>query len=1209
MVYDDALKKWKGNEVEDLIFAQELQKAIIHSDMTKRSANVKIKNDSQSNNPIFFDADGSIDDKNSSSSIQPLSPTIDETVASGSSAFDPASKKIVNREKASKKKMKFDSDKQLWVSADSVNDPIQQRKSFNPTSDQVDNDDPFSELLLIDESNEKEQIDYDARRNKMASEFMSYDQDSRTRGFSSSDSNPYNLSRLNSWRSQYEALQTSDSQDLNSSLLALPDDSRFTTSLAISSESPLIAIGSGSYDTNLFFVQTSKNDSEDTKAQINVKAFFASKFPIYSLSFQSNLLITGTERSAAVLYQISKSQLVGDNSSPGDKDQPLVRCVGTYKNKAAKSIETAAAGSHISSRRVHIVSFSPGTENDTNRAAMSLDSSSEDYWPPGEIDIKSNIFFSCLGGTVNVWDTNINSKALRIEKLSSQPLSAAEWSPHAPFNLIVGGSVDGSINVFDLRKRGRGLSWNVQYGDSKFCINDVAVNPFVPYWVASASDDGTANIWDLRYTSSGKPAATVGKNQIYGSVTKLCWSKNYVDLLATGSSDRHFRLFNLRPNSFVNSVPTTSELIVESTRVDSNVVADRIGAEDIGSIVGIVNGSSSKSELFYSLSDCGDLYSHSISSDLLFDSAPHLINKAVYPREYRAESQIYSRDIAKASVSAIEFVDSLLLQREDRLIINNIVDSSKLIRQLCDLFKAKLVIQPDSWKFPPPLNQNLTNSEDLSSSESDPLVIQQKFAEKLAELSYGLPPGFSLEDVARRESSVMAALEKLNMANLRTKLHDLISEFKQNENSPESEQLNAIICQKLSSREQQLITYLKIQPLLFDTELLKDVAKIILSHDCIRGLSFGVSVCETYFVLEKKGLVKCTDLTSLVHVLLAPTIFDPEELDTSKSTTKPNSSQKSVDGKSPTEEADGANPSNLDVVQIRNRIRSYLAINPLLVLEMVKLEIKVQETVLKGGDQVKVADRIIQHMASHAKIIKTLLLKSNQINGKSANSDFMFGYLVNEIRPEFPSTITLSAAATRLFLNALIQMRAYDEYLANVKFWLSHYPSRLVNYPLTQVLTPQTFEVVVPRFKRQLDVVVSTINKEPLGLEPRIYRDIILKLANALTKCELDKTEIGMVTHPTPSNSPAKQTAAKAPAHGSNLLTIDRVIIYFDTISKAFISVLEALSRHNEESRQRASREISPLIQFLDDITAKYSQKEISAFIESAKKYQIQPKQ
>ncbi|OMJ26949.1 Peroxisomal targeting signal 2 receptor [Smittium culicis] len=1072
-----------------------------------------------------------------------------------------------------------------------------------------------------------------------------------------SKSNPYNLDAVSLWRANYGCSNTHDSQETSSSLLALPDDSRFTTSLAISKEAPLVAIGSGSYDTNLFFVQTPANGGQKEsgggaplqKPQMAVKAFFASKFPIYSLSFQSNLLITGTERSAAVLYQISKSQLVSGGADSSSKDTPIVRCVGTYKNKAAKSIETAAAGNHISTRRVHIVSFSPGTDNDSNRAQMSLDSSPDDYWPPSSIDAKSNIFFSCLGGTVNVWDTSVNTKALRIEKLSSQPLSAAEWSPHAPYNLIFGGSVDGTINAFDLRKRGRGIVFTEQHGSSKVSINDLAISPFVPYFLATASDDGTTNIWDLRFASSGKPAAVVGKNMVHGSATKLCWSKNYVDLLAIGSSDRHVRLFNLRPNSFAipnaefnhssyassahhqysssHSNNQSNSYVLQPTKVSSFVVSDRIGAEDIGAIVGLVNGpslDSSNQEVYYSLSDCGDLYSHSINQSLLYNTAPHLMNKSIYPNEYRAESLVYSRDIASASISAINFVDSLLLTQKDKKIIQNIIDSSSQIRQLCSLFKAKLAISNDSWKFPTQTSKGTASSladihnDDEKNPITDPAVIQQKFAENLADLCYGLPPGYSLEDIARKEPSVMSALEKLNMTNLCIKLHDLISEFKKNENDKNAEQLNASICQKLISREQQLITYLKIQPLLFDTELLKDVAKIILSHDCLRGLSLGVKICETYFLLQKKGIVKCTDLNSLVHVLLAPTIFDPEEPDASKSVDPTNTGSSSSPNSIP--EADGATPSYLNAVQIRSRIRSYLAINPLIVLEMVKLEIKVQETVLKGGDQVKVADRIIQHMSSHSKVVKTLIPKSAKVtSASSSNPDFMFSYLVSEIRSDYPSTVTLSAAATRLYLNALIQMRAYDEYLANVKFWLPNYPSRLTNYPLTQVLAPQTYEVVVPRFKRQLDVVVSTINKEPLGLEPRIYRDIIMKLANALTRGELDKTELGM--GPTKnSNDPAakapntqqletnKKSSSQPPSNAqqkqSNLLTIDQVKIYFDTISKAFISVLEALYRHNSESQQRASREVSPLVACLVDILSTYKSDEIASFIEAAKKYQ-----
>ncbi|KAJ1881907.1 hypothetical protein LPJ57_001298, partial [Coemansia sp. RSA 486] len=133
--------------------------------------------------------------------------------------------------------------------------------------------------------------------------------------------------RLSRWRQTYLASDTGDTDGVQSTSLALPDDSRFTTCLAMSDDQPLLAVGSGSYETNMFFVQSLDD-------QLDVKASFASKFPIYSLAFKANLLMAGTDRNTSVLYHVDRARLLGFTSD--DSDGPLVKCVGTFKNKSAK---------------------------------------------------------------------------------------------------------------------------------------------------------------------------------------------------------------------------------------------------------------------------------------------------------------------------------------------------------------------------------------------------------------------------------------------------------------------------------------------------------------------------------------------------------------------------------------------------------------------------------------------------------------------------------------------------------------------------------------------------------------------------------------------------------------------------------------------------------------------------------------------------------
>ncbi|OMH84734.1 Histone acetyltransferase type B subunit 2 [Zancudomyces culisetae] len=940
---------------------------------------------------------------------------------------------------------------------------------------------------------------------------------------------------LSAWRTEYLASQLADIEGLKSTSLPLPEESRFTTSLAISNNLPLIAVGSGSYDTNLFFVEAKHERNRET--ELKIKAFFASRFPIYSLSYQDDFLITGTERGASILYQVSSSQLLQNNQGEGEGNngggKGVVKCIETYKNKAAKSVETAAPGNHIASRRVGCVAFCPGTISTDDGG----DGSGGAWRVLDRANAKTTTFLSCLSGTVNVWDINRNSKAIRIEKMAGQPIFTAEWSPHNPYSQILSGSTDGGISILDLRKKGRGIFWKMQNDGQGLAINDISWSPFVPYWIASGGDGGVVNIWDIRFTGGNKMgagvdvAAVIGKNQINGTVTKVCWSKSHLDLINTGSSDRHYRLHNIR--------------IDETMGYTSRVVADRTAADDIGSIVGLVSGSLKDQEVVFSLSDCGDLYTHVMTDRILSNIAIH---KKDSEKETKVEADIYTRRLEEGALKALDFVNELLngndSKESDQEILKQVLSHSAQIKHLCEIFEEKPELENNL------LGRNLsTDSKDTAEEDGAPIAAKSaetEFLRDMRHLSYGLPPGYFSLLGKTGGGQFEKARERLNVTKLRITLQELVAEAKQGEAA------SVKTWGKLVQQEERVCRGIRLQPRLFDPELLKDLIKIVLARDCIKGLVMGKAFCEIYMEMEKThgAVVRSQDLAGLVHVLLAPTIFDPDQ-------------QQPTQGSTP---GSSVSLENLQMTQIREIIRAYLLRNPILVLEMVNLEIKVQEAVLKGGDQVKVADKIITHMKTHASRIRSLVpsRKRPPVKDTSGNAD-----MVDSLDPYYPATVTISAAATRLYLNALIQMRSYDVYLSNVKFWALHH-SPLYGLPLTKTLLKQTQEVVAPRFKRQLDVVLSTIEKEPLGLEPRIYRDILMKIATTLVDACVD-------------------LYSTLPLSSSSLLD------YFSKISNSFYSVLDALVSHSAENKLRASREVSPLINALNDLLSSSNSRSASS--------------
>ncbi|KAI7823757.1 hypothetical protein BX661DRAFT_186393 [Kickxella alabastrina] len=931
--------------------------------------------------------------------------------------------------------------------------------------------------------------------------------------------------KLRRWRQTYIASETGDTEGVQSTSLALPDDSRFTTCMALSDDQPLLAIGSGSYETNMFFVQSLDD-------QLDVKASFASKFPIYSLALKSNLLMAGTDRNTSVLYHVDRARLLGFASD--DSDGPLVRCVGTFKNKAAKSIDVAAPGNHVPTKRVSCVEFAPP-----------FAAGSSSGWPPAQVAAGADVFLACLGGVVNVWDASSSQHALRAEKVSAQPISRAAWSPQAPANLIAAGGTDGVVSIIDLRRRGRSLVWRTAgasvdavggysswlggaglAGDSG-AVNDVAWSPFVPYWLAAGGESGAVSLWDLRYVSECGPAATLRHPTGHGAARSVAWSASHADMLSTGSGDKAWWLQSMRAEDFADGSGRRS--------VRAAVVAERRAADDIGSVIAV----RAKGTTFYTLSSCGDLYAHRLTGQALQGAAVHRVGSEFAA----AEEAVYARDVRKAAEIVLGMMEE-----------GDLGDETETNKTLCDLFKVKPRPGHNSWALPPQssgaaagssladgvgsggsggLNQAVLNSGEAAAA----------FLADIERFGYGLPPDFPLEAVAQRHPVVLQVLERLNLASLRTKLADLVAD-------PQATTSNGQPAWKVIVEKHKVIAqYAQKAPALFDAKLLRGVVKLVLPHDCIAGLSLGLGICRAFLANGRSE-----ELDSLVHVLLFPTVFDV------------------ADDAAAAAAADsaGARPVLvLDAEQVRARIRECLVACPAAVLEMVALEISIQETVLAGGEQAQVAESIVAAMKAHAQTVAPMLAGSNM-----------------QIHTAYPATTTVSASVVRLYFNSLVPMRAYDEYLVNTQWWRAQSPpdsateGRLVgadfgwpsSYPLARLLNRQAATLVVPRFRRQIDVVRSTVQKEPLSLEPRLYRDTLLKIArvNLLMRCD---TALGF----TASSPPGGQQMTSTSVSSSELSES------FEEVGHAFLMLLEALTRHSSqrEAYKKAAAEAQPLYESL----------------------------
>ncbi|KAJ2843758.1 hypothetical protein IWW36_005439, partial [Coemansia brasiliensis] len=131
-----------------------------------------------------------------------------------------------------------------------------------------------------------------------------------------------------------------------------------------------------------------------------------------------------------------------------------------------------------------------------------------------------------------------------------------------------------------------------------------------------------------------------------------------------------------------------------------------------------------------------------------------------------------------------------------------------------------------------------------------------------------------------------------------------------------------------------------------------------------------------------------------------------------------------------------------------------------------------------------------------------------------------------------------------------------------------------------------TATAVVPRMQRQIDVVLATIKKEPLGLEPRLFRDTLLKVGRIWLSVD-QEIKLEFETEVT---SKDKATGAAHTARQTVHTGMDRQVLAaaFEEIGGAFLMLLEALTRHSShrDAFKRAAGEARPLHEALAALVA-----------------------
>ncbi|KAJ1976752.1 hypothetical protein H4R34_003856 [Dimargaris verticillata] len=882
---------------------------------------------------------------------------------------------------------------------------------------------------------------------------------------------------------------------------------------------------------------------DGTLPSIELKAQASVRYPIHSLSFANQHIVTGNDRGTNMLYALDPHALVtSQDENPVDVGKSL-KMVATFRNKLSRTPETPVPGRYIASRRVLCTDFEPISSHSSSTDANTTASSTR--------------FLSAVGPIVHIWDINDTKAPVRDDRISHFQQTAGSWNPYPFSQLIALGGVDKQLTVIDIRKRGKPTVWKAKDAH-RAPITDVKWSPFIPYWLGSAGDDHNVHIWDLRYANG--PAFSLQRHQ--HRVTSLCWSNTYCDMLATGCADRHWRLWALRTdNSYAPATTDSSTTVpslgrssggIPSSNVLAHLVADH--AQNIHGSVNSICCPATFDNLFFACSTQGELMSFQLTEVALEAVAIHRFAAATHPNEYEIEQLVYQRDFADAAATF------QLLSKQTSHDSTAISD----LQSLAKLLAPKDSIMWDSWTLPPlPAQPNLSSHASPGVLSSRPRLFEyadvaeamRQFFTDLRQFSYGLPPN---------------ALPRHHPTQQRVQLQEAMSRLS---TGSEAQSIEAMVKDSdwkgLIKRRPHIEKGLQLAPHTYPLPLCKAILKAILPHDCPEALDLGLQVVR---LTRNPSDSQLHDLASIVHLLLYPTVYDTESSSSasanratlgsggnrdSNGTVSSTTSSRHSGRSGHLDNSTGGTgaKSNTDLTMVRQCIYTLLKTDPRAALGMIELELGVQRTVLQHrGDQRKLADAIVQ------------LLQ--------------------------PCPYTISTGALRLYLNSLVQMGKYDEYLVHV----SHLIPEFQGYELADILATQANTVVIPRFNKQLSVMIQSVKQDPLNVEVSVYRDQLVKLAKLLTRGRdvIALSQYSMnaaLASPTESassdgaESNGKQLAAPL-IPGNDTLTVRLVTQVMQQIYHGFMQLFDLMRRQQEEVED-LTRDTQPILAILTNLLYK----------------------
>jgi len=522
---------------------------------------------------------------------------------------------------------------------------------------------------------------------------------------------------------------------------------------------------------------SSKSSSSDSEKLPSFKVLFRFTYSdLVDISWVDKQMLCSNSRGSVVLYEIKSH----DNKY-GDKQVSLMTEY-VHKKLTDSSSQAAIPGTLMETSRIHRVLL--------NR-------------------IEKNRFISLENYNFHIWDLEHVDNPIFSQKASNHSACfSITWNPHVSDRFMLG-NTNGTLKMFDLRVPSSEI-WKRRRAHNRCTVRDIKWNPFIPHWIATSSEDATIQLWDLRFVNQ---PLLILEDHLH-SANKIEWSSTLCDILISGGSDRHCKLWSL-------SLKPHFVLASQEDLFHSSIVGTGFSRSD--------------PYVCFGISRNGQIISSRMHSNFLKPLIPSRFSD-LEKEEREVEQKIFFRNFSEGFSSALALAEKLQSQK----------NFSKAL-EILELCYERTPPDPEAGI---PFS-NRTIIIPISETSSDAHLALKIFSEELRQYTYYIPPNFP--ETTRSNASNPSILEKISKLKLTLELQVFV------------EKANA---EELIERKGDICDMLERDKSSISMTLLHRVVSVIISQFYLEA----IELAERLAILFAKE--RWNDFLSIPRLILYPMIYE-----------------------------------------------------------------------------------------------------------------------------------------------------------------------------------------------------------------------------------------------------------------------------------------------------------------------------------------------